>query len=124
MKRFFTLLVCFALLSPLLGCTPVTGEMTYEGIYVKAANEQHILIHSTDDGEEFFLLQLAENCSSLDELKIGDHIKITVACLAYENVEFSERCVLNWSKAIFGHTNVSQVTLDQINDMVAQYESE
>ncbi len=124
MKRFFTLLVCFALLSSLLGCTPATGEMTYEGIYVKAANEQHILIHSTDDGEEFFLLRLAENCRSLDGLETGDYIKITVVCLADENVKFSERRVLDWSKELSGHTNVSQVTLDQINDMAAQYENE
>lgn len=123
MKRFFTVLVCFALLSSLLGCAPATGEMTCEGIYVKAANGQHILIDNTDDGEQFFLLRLAENCRSLDGLETGDHIKITVAALAYENVKFSERRVLDWSKASSVHTNVPQTTLDQINDMTAQYES-
>ena len=124
MKRVLTLLVCFALLSSLFGCIQATGEMTYEGIYVKAANGQHILIHSTDDSEEFFLLQVAENCKSLDKLKTGDKIKITVACLAYEDVEFSERRVLDWSKALFGHTDVPQATLEQIEDLLAQYNSQ
>lgn len=123
MKHFFAFLVCFALLSSLLGCAPATGEMTYEGIYVKAANGQHILIDNTDDGEQFFLLNLAEDCRSMDELETGDNIKITVACLAYENVKFSERRVLDWSKASSGHTNVPQTALDQINEMTAQYES-
>lgn len=121
MKRFLALLVCFALLSSLFGCTQATGEMTYEGIYVKTENEQHILIHSTDDGEEFFLLRAAEDCESLDALETGDNIKITVACLAYESVEFSERNVRNWSKSLSGHTDVSQATLEHIHDLVAQY---
>lgn len=124
MKRILSLVVCFALLSSLIGCTRVTGGCVYEGIYVKAANGQHILIHSTNNGEEFFLLQLEENCKSLDKLKTGDKIKITVACLAYEDVKFSERRVLDWSKVLFGHTNVSQATLDHINNLVAQYESQ
>lgn len=122
MKRVLALLVCFVLLSALFGCTPATGEMTYEGTYVKAANGQHILIHSTDDGEEYFLLR-EEDCKSLSKLKTGDKIKITVACLAYEDVEFSERGVLDWSKVLFGHTNVSQETLEHIEELVAQYES-
>ena len=124
MKRVLTLLVCFALLSSLFGCVQATGEMTYEGIYVKAANGQHILIHSTDDSEEFFLLQVAENCKSLDKLKTGDKITITVGCLEYEDVEFSERCVYDWSKALFGHTDVPQATLEQIEDLLAQYNSQ
>ncbi len=123
MKRVLALLVCFALLSSFFGCRPATGEMIYSGIYVKAENGQHILICSTDDGEEYFLLQEAENCKSLDRLKTGDKIKITVACLAYEDVEFSERRVLDWSKVLFGHTDVSQSTLEHIEDLVAQYES-
>lgn len=124
MKRILILLVCFLLLSSLFGCMQATGETTYEGIYVKASSGQHILIHIGNDGEEFFLLQVADNCKSLDELKAGDKIKITVPCLAYEDVDFSERHVLDWSKALFGHTNVSQATLEQIEDLLAQYNSQ
>ncbi len=121
MKRVLALVVCFALLSALFGCTQATGLMSYEGIYVKAANGQHILIHSTEDGEEYFLLR-EEDCKSLSKLKTGDKIKITVACLAYEDAEFSERGVLDWSKALFGHANVSQATREHIENLVAQYE--
>lgn len=123
MKRFLTLLVCFVLLSSLFGCTPATGEMTYEGIYVKTANVQHILIHSTDDGEEFFLLQAAKNCKSLDSLDTGDKITITVASLAYETAELSERSVLDWSKSLSEHTDVPQTTLEHIHDLLSQSES-
>lgn len=84
-------------------------------------NAEKKLIHSTDDGEEFFLLRAAEECESLDALETGNNIKITVACLAYESVEFSERNVLNWSKSLSGHTDVSQTTLEHIHDLVAQY---
>lgn len=121
MKRIFTLLLCFAILAALCGCVQVTGEMKYSGIYVKTADGQHILIRSTEDGEEYFLLHERENCKSLDKLKTGDKIKITVACLAYEDVEFSERGVYDWSKVLFGHTDVSQETLDHIEELLAQY---
>lgn len=119
MKRFFTLLVCLTLLFTLFGCTPATGEMTYTGIYVKAANGEHILINSTDSGDEFFLLQAAGSCKSFDTLETGDKITITVASLAYETVELSERSVLDWSKSLSGHTDVTQTTLDHINDLLA-----
>lgn len=68
-------------------------------------------------------MQKTETCKALDELKTGDKIKITVACLAYEDAEFSDRQVLSWSKVPFGHTDVSQATLERINTLVAQYES-
>lgn len=122
MKRILTLLVCFALLSSFTGCLKQpSGEMSYEGIYVKAANGQHILIHTSDNGTAFYLLEEVENCKSLDKLKTGDKIKITVACLPYEDAEFSERRVYDWSKALFGHTDVPQATLTQIEDLLAQY---
>ena len=125
MKRILALVVCFILLSSFAGCLkPQTGGWIYEGIYVKAANGQHILIHSSDNGTEFYLLEEAENCKSLDKLKTGDKITIKVGCLAYEDAEFSERCVYDWSKALFGHTNVSQATLEQIEDLLAQYNSQ
>lgn len=125
MKRIVCILACFLLLCACTGCLkPQTGGFVYEGTYVKAANGQHILIHSSDDGTEFFLLQAAENCKSLDKLKTGDKIKITVGCLAYEEAEFSERHVYDWSKSLFGRTDVPQATLEQIETLLAQYNSQ
>lgn len=43
MKRVVVLLISLALISSFFGCMQGTGEMTYEGVYVKTENGQHIL---------------------------------------------------------------------------------
>ncbi len=121
--HFLALLVCFALLSSLSGCMPATGEMTYAGIcsppHPAAGSilRRHLCFRSECVVHSLFWHKY------LDKLKTGDKITIKVICLAYEDVEFSERRLLNWSKDLFGHTNVSKASLQHIENLVAQYES-
>lgn len=121
MKRIIGYMICLISFLGLCSCSQ-TGEMTYTGTYVKTIQGQSVLICSIDNGEEYFLLQQAEDCKAFDSLKTGDKITIYVPCLAYEDGIFTERTVYRWEKKLFGHTDVSQSVLDNIEGLLANTE--
>ena len=123
MKRVAIILLCAVLLFPVVGCFRVTGYMDYTGIYVKTNQGDHILIHTVEGKDAYFIL-LENECKSLDKLKTGDKITIQVPCVPYEEVILSERKVYDWERKLFGRTKVPQTTLDTIEELLRSYESE
>ena len=120
MRHNLKFLICMASLLGLLGCSPSTGEMAYTGVYVKASQGQNVLICTTENGTGYFLLQRAEDCKDFETLRTGDEITIYVPCLAYEDEILSEMTVYKWEKKLFGHTDISQMVLDDIEELLSR----
>ena len=118
MKRILTLMIYISFILLLSACSPSTGEMTYTGTYIKTSQGQSVLVHTNENGKEYFLLQKAKNCNDFDTLKTGDKITIYVPCLAYEDEIPSIRTVYKWKKKLFGHTNISQTVLNTIEEIL------
>lgn len=112
-------MICLVCLLGLTGCSPSTGEMTYTGTYVKASQGQNVLICTTENGTGYFLLQKAKDCKDFDNLETGDEITIYVPCIAYEDEILSERTVYKYEKKFGGHTDVSQMVLDDIEALLS-----
>ncbi len=118
MKRMVSFWLCFLLFSSLCGCIQKTGYMEYTGTYVKTSQGEHVLIYNADGKQVYFLLHSADGCRSMDQLKTGDKITIQVPCVPYEEAELSERTVYEWERKLFGHIEVTQITLDTIENLL------
>lgn len=117
MKRVWVCLLCLIVLLAFCGCVRETGYWSYTGIYVKTSQGEHVLIHNASGKQEYFVLNPAEGCRSLDQLQTGDQITIKVPCVSYDEAELSERTVYKWERKLLGRTDVPQATLDFIENL-------
>ncbi len=123
MRRLLAFLLCLLLLCSLGGCSLPPGYRMDTGIFVRTQTGQQILVFSGEEGDRYFLMTEDADCKSMANLNTGDKVTITTAALAYEDFPLAACTVYKWRKHWFGHTEVSQETLDKIETLVADYKA-
>jgi len=76
------------------------------------------------DGTQYILLlNPTEDCKATDSLQTGDKLTVTLPTVPYEEEGLTEIYLIKWRKHWFGHTEVSQETLDKIESLVADHKA-
>lgn len=125
MKRLLAFLLCLMLLSGLAGCALPTGHMEETGIFVRTQEGLPVFIcEPRQDGTQYILLlNPTEDCKATDSLQTGDKLTVTLPTVAYEEEGLTEISLIKWRKHWFGHTEVSQETLDKVESLVADHKA-
>lgn len=127
MKRLLAFLLCLMLLSGLAGCALMDGEMQETGIFVRTQEGLPVFIcEPRQDGTQYILLldEWGDECKSTENLQTGDKLTVTLPTVPYEEEGLTEIYLIKWRKHWFGHTEVSQETLDNIESLVADHKAQ